>query len=377
LSNITTEKGMARLAYQYLGSEKFKEFIRAFLKQTDDLYDSNVELIVDRTLETAYGVQLDGIGEIVGIKRYPGSDDDEYRWMIKAKIMINSTDMTVPNMIAILTFIFDPGVKIHYILEVNLNPNFILTGDIQPGERYIFGFLPEMLGVTTPYALVISEEGAFSFSEDPTGLGFGDVNNPDIGGNFAFLIGDRGKEVVIVDTGLEVIILEDTPEGIIVDSGRVVDTGVQVWEREYIESNTNEILIGSMWNEVEIALIPVTDSPWNRIEVYVGIDLTFDDYLYFYILGDNGAALEGRVNGSYLTGYTDPALVTTPGVPMTLKVVKGNTHTQMFVDGNMLYEFLNSATYPVTGGGYIAIKSFDSGAWQWEANINHIIVKGE
>lgn len=200
IAGATTEKGMARLAYEYLGSEKFKAFIKSFLQQTDDLYDSAVELIIDRTLETAYGVQLDGIGEIVGIERYPGSDDYKYRWMIKAKILINSTDMTVPNMINLLFYIFGGDNVIHYTLEENLWPTYIINGVMTPEEIYIFSLIPEMLGITTTYVSVQNPENIFSFSEDPTGKGFGDINDLSVGGNFAYMVYSKGEIIEIFDT---------------------------------------------------------------------------------------------------------------------------------------------------------------------------------
>jgi len=63
------QKGLDRLAYQFKTSAKFREFITAFLKGLEDLETTGEQLLTERYLETAIGVQLDGIGEIVGLRR--------------------------------------------------------------------------------------------------------------------------------------------------------------------------------------------------------------------------------------------------------------------------------------------------------------------
>jgi len=71
-----TEKGISRLAYQFTDSEKLKGFLTAFLTEYEELHTSGLVLLNDRYIDTAYGVQLDGIGEIVGEPRFLAALDE-------------------------------------------------------------------------------------------------------------------------------------------------------------------------------------------------------------------------------------------------------------------------------------------------------------
>lgn len=185
MSNPSTA-GNERLAYQFKGSEKFEGFIESFLLQLDELYNSGLQLLNERDLDTAIGLQLDGIGDIVGIKRPQGQSDSIYLWTIKAKILINNTDMTVAKMLNTLSFIFS-GKTIRYSNYVNLSPKYVIPGTLTTEELIIFDLIPTTLGVGVAYVSVVDYETAFSFSND-TGLGFSTLANPASGGNFARLI---------------------------------------------------------------------------------------------------------------------------------------------------------------------------------------------
>ena len=58
-----------RLAFQFVDSENLKGLLTAHLIDYEDLDIAYDDLATDRYLETAQGVQLDGIGEIVGLPR--------------------------------------------------------------------------------------------------------------------------------------------------------------------------------------------------------------------------------------------------------------------------------------------------------------------
>lgn len=181
-----SEKGLARLAYEFKDSEKFKDFIESFLVQSDEIQIANTQLLEERELDSAVGAQLDGIGDIVGIQRPVGVADDTYIWMIRAKILINNTDMTVPKMLELLSFIF-AGKTIRYTNEVNLSPRYTISGILTDDELIVFDLIPTTLGVGVAYVSVPEYELAFSFFGD-TGLGFSVLSAPETGGNFARLI---------------------------------------------------------------------------------------------------------------------------------------------------------------------------------------------
>ncbi len=182
-----SEKGLSRLLYQFENSTNFRAFIEAFLVQADDLATTAEQLKTLRYLDTATGVQLDGIGEIVGIERPVGYDDATYLYLIKVKILANSTDMSCDNFMELVSFVF--GVlNVLYTLTVNLSPKFTVTGTI-PTEAFVaFALLPNTLGVGITYQWVPDPDEAFSFYEDSTGKGFGTLTYPTQGGIFSILI---------------------------------------------------------------------------------------------------------------------------------------------------------------------------------------------
>jgi len=218
-----------RLAYQFEDSTKFKEFLTAFLKEYQELEASEIKLLYRRYLDTAEGAQLDGIGEIVGVERPsvqipptdvfgflddPTSlgfgdynnpaiggnfwdgiyetepiDDDLYRELIRAKIIENQTAMTVNDTLRLISYTFDE-VLVRYILQVNLYPAYEIYKSLTPFEEILVANFPILIGLDFVRYITVPEIERFSFSGDPDteGLGFGDYNDPSIGGNFAKII---------------------------------------------------------------------------------------------------------------------------------------------------------------------------------------------
>jgi len=185
LSNPSV-KGIGRLAYQFNDSEKFKSFLESFLLQSDEIQIANTQLLDDRELDSAEGEQLSGIGDIVGVERPPGVTDAVYVWMIRAKIMINNTDMTVKKMLELLDFIFE-GKTIEYRNRVNLSSQYIISGTLTTDELTVFELIPTTLGVGVDYISIPDDSVAFSFLGG-TGPGFATLAAPTSGGSFALII---------------------------------------------------------------------------------------------------------------------------------------------------------------------------------------------
>ena len=221
-------KGINRLAYQFKDSDKFQDFITAFLEEFQDLYESENQLLTDRYLNTAVGVQLDGIGEIVGLSRplKPvdvaglfgfvddptalgfGTEDDPdvggnfwdgigsevligdslYRMLLRAKIIENQTAMTVDDTLRLISVTFD-DVLVRYILNTNLQPRYDIGKILDIFEISLLDDLPVLIGIdSVDYHQMYTIGTSFSFYSDPDGLGFGSLTDVNVGGNFASLI---------------------------------------------------------------------------------------------------------------------------------------------------------------------------------------------
>ena len=227
MSDEVVTKGISRLAYQFSDSEKFKGFLSSFLAEYEELNVSGLQLLNERYLDTSAGVQLDGIGEIVGLPR-PEKDvdiagifgfiddptslgfgsildldiggnfwdgisqsvligDDLYRLLIRAKIIKNQTAMTVDDTIRLISFTFG-NVDVRYFLVTNLHPRYDISKSLTAFEADLIGDFPILIGIEDVQYHTHEDELALSFSDDVEGLGLGDINDTDIGGIFAKII---------------------------------------------------------------------------------------------------------------------------------------------------------------------------------------------
>ena len=223
----------SRLATQYRDSLKLIAYIKALLYEADTLESVLRDLLEKRWIETAVGVNLDILGSIVGQSRefidaevfdYFGfadnpiaqsfgtlSDigiggrfralgeetqgirlltDDEYRIFIKARILRNSTSSTPEEIITQFRFLFDSpiivireGLKASYEISIgrrlSLNEKSILLQT---------NIVPKTAGASVSYTTEFDSDDFFSFKTIPGSLGFGSVNNTELGGKFGQLI---------------------------------------------------------------------------------------------------------------------------------------------------------------------------------------------
>lgn len=105
------ERVLALLASQFQGTTpsggltNLQKLIKAFALSAQDVEDVLEELRSQRNLDTAVGVQLDGLGQILGLKRNDGESDDDYRERLKFQIFINQGTGTPEEVIAVLKFL--------------------------------------------------------------------------------------------------------------------------------------------------------------------------------------------------------------------------------------------------------------------------------
>jgi hypothetical protein len=78
-----------------------RAFISTFAKQVQDIENVAFAVLQGRTINTAVGVQLDGLGELVGAPR-AGRTDDTYRVRIRAQIALNLSSGTPDEILRIV-----------------------------------------------------------------------------------------------------------------------------------------------------------------------------------------------------------------------------------------------------------------------------------
>lgn len=214
------ERAIALLASQFResasdgGRTLFQKLIGVFVQSFQELDDVNQELLNNRWLNTAEGVQLDGIGQIVGLPRVPGQSDADYREALQFQIFINSSNGTPEEAIKVLAFL-TKGTDVWYhelipaAFEMRTNgttlptpPNLLVTAmnSISPaavqyvpiGVRYFDG-LP--LGFSSDPIL----EDFYVAVGDPTNIHPFEVNNS---GTDAQLQINRGETFQTVGVGV-------------------------------------------------------------------------------------------------------------------------------------------------------------------------------
>lgn len=241
--------GKSRVAQQYKESPKFLSSVDALMVRVQELETVFQSLYGITNIDTAEGVNLDNIGEIVGVSRtvpdglalaffgfadtpealpygeegQPGEGgrfyeegepftdttslgDSEYRLLIRAKIVKNHSHATVEDIIAGLVYMFNvPGTSVipHPlgVGETPVGPQVIAVDDIGGMKINIgigrpltylekqliqqYDLLPRPAGVMIYIRTNYDAEGYFGFLGQPGAKGFGEVGDPSVGGVFA------------------------------------------------------------------------------------------------------------------------------------------------------------------------------------------------
>jgi hypothetical protein len=106
LTKNTDQAGsaLALLLEQYKGLPKFAALLNSYTAEIQKLEDALWQLYSEVDIDTAVGVQLDGLGEIIGLDR-EGRSDDQYRIFLKARILSNRASGLIEEILSVLTTI--------------------------------------------------------------------------------------------------------------------------------------------------------------------------------------------------------------------------------------------------------------------------------
>lgn len=225
-----------RITDQFRGKPVMDKYLRLMIEGKQELQDTMMDVMQLRSIDTAVGAQLDVIGEIVGRPRglvsaelftyfgFEGSlqggtygsltdpsvgapwysidaptqrarepSDEEYRIILKAKIIKNRTLSRPEDVIEAYRFLF--GASKVTITELGYASVRIGIGKIlSTVERgLLFGLdgagtlLPKTVGVEYTYS-EFQADRVFATEGFPGGIGTGDLNLPDEGGILSNLI---------------------------------------------------------------------------------------------------------------------------------------------------------------------------------------------
>jgi hypothetical protein len=195
VTEITThvEDALARFLQQYQGTILLNGLMAALVEQIQDLEYGLYPLDAARQIFNAQGAQLDGIGALVGISRN-GLSDAEYLLFIYGQIASNFSDGTIPQVLNIIQSLFQAqslifqevfpaGVSVQ-VLGTPLNPSLygvainLVKNSLGAGINLVF-----IGGSPTVNVFRFNGPGIVGAVN-----GFGDINNPSIGGGFVGII---------------------------------------------------------------------------------------------------------------------------------------------------------------------------------------------
>ncbi|MBC3540668.1 DUF2612 domain-containing protein [Rufibacter sediminis] len=218
------------LIEQYKGSTNLNGFISSFAAELQAVDNETVNLLNERGLDTAKGVNLDIIGKIVVLDRpytdpdpedvftYENPDDlgkgftdiqkteiggyfigleplnnqrysdEQYRFILRAKIISNTTHATLEDMHRYAEFVFGADSS---IIEGIGYIDISIARPLGKQERQIINAtFPLAAGVRMGDLSYSNDPNTFGFTGDNRNGGFGDLNDPDVGGVFATLVID-------------------------------------------------------------------------------------------------------------------------------------------------------------------------------------------
>ena len=188
---------LARLLQQFKGRPKLEATICALTTGAQDLEQAMVDTLAFRSLGTAFGAQLDRLGETLRQPR-DGLTDAAYRIILQAKVLVLSSKGHADELIAIL-LLLDDGFAPSAITYAEHHPAaYVLTCDVPAGGQLIGERFARLLREAKPtgvyYHLDFQEEDTVLFTwafvagsdaAPPADSGWEEESSPGIGGVWA------------------------------------------------------------------------------------------------------------------------------------------------------------------------------------------------
>ena len=186
------QQALNRLITQYADKPLMRGLLASFVTPVQEIEGVLEELNVQRAIDTAVGVQLDGLGSIVGIARN-NLGDEPYRIRIKARILINISEGEPEIIIAVFALLTGSSLT---VLQEYPPCGVGLFGDgvIPSGQEDLFASLIKSAlaaGVRLDAMGYFDSSNPFSFDGlvSPTGGGFGSIYDGAVGGMLGGLYG--------------------------------------------------------------------------------------------------------------------------------------------------------------------------------------------
>lgn len=169
------EDGLDLFLEQFKNRPRFAGWLKSYLRQVQLLDDAIYDVIVARLIDRAVGAQLDQIGRLVGERR-KDRDDPTYRIFIRARILINRSNGTTPELLAILALVTETHFTFAEYQPATWGIEFDEEPEYDPLLLYTMLHQAKAGGVNLHFVSpTTTEDMQFRWSS------VGDVNDPDQG----------------------------------------------------------------------------------------------------------------------------------------------------------------------------------------------------
>lgn len=164
------ETAKGDLLGQFKGKANVEGLLDAVAPQLNELDAAFVDLVLERTLDTAIGAQLDQLASVANTER-GSSTDAELRARIKAEIRLNRSEGTIEDVLEVLVLIL--GISATIGIADFPPASFVVT--VEQIASSLAGVLADLVARTRPAAVngqLVYSEGAssavFTFSSGDT-----------------------------------------------------------------------------------------------------------------------------------------------------------------------------------------------------------------
>lgn len=196
-------EGLGMLVTQYKRKPNLEAYLTTFLTQVQEIEAALFDILaILESLDTQTGEQLDLIGRIVGQPR-EGRDDATYLLWIKARMLVNFSNGTADDLMAIVSMLAGVGKVVKYTSEFPAAQILHVDSVLATGGEAIAALLQQArsAGVLTFFHW-FETEPVFGFLEAPGDIeGFGSLWGPEmlINGNFADWTSDDPDDWVVTE----------------------------------------------------------------------------------------------------------------------------------------------------------------------------------
>lgn len=186
-------RALLLLPAQFREKARLEALLSAFIAEAQDLEDALFELLEERGLDAAVGVQLDRLGELLGEERR-GLEDSAYRLRLKVRIQRNLAQGEPERMIEVLRLLTGSDV-VELWEPFPAVVRITFDGQDVGSDAELKQIMDSLASAGVRVELVQQLHPAFVFSglppehpDEPPGGGFASVDDPQEGGRLSRLL---------------------------------------------------------------------------------------------------------------------------------------------------------------------------------------------